>query len=470
MKKVLLIAPLSEEYSGVKNYGVPPIGVHRLSSFINSHGHYSIVYDCNIDGDIENYITREKWDIIGISILNNTLVLSLELLIQLKKRFPDSLLVCGNAESIVNYETIFENTDCDIVILGEGELPLLDLCNEKPLQEIKGIIFRKRGIEITDNLLWEYYKNIDFSKMGWEKYWDKNLIEQKGDKEHDKKVIRLVTSSHCNRGCSYCSLTGLHEFSCGRKVKPAMLNSSKIKILITRAMAQIKGGITHVYFVEDSILPTIKRLDDFCDALRAFPSLKYLVQTETDKVSREVIKKLAESNVIHITFGVENCSGRIRSFMGKRQNDEKIENIITWCNEFNIRCYYLIILFSPESVIDDLIINYETLNKWYSDKRLTISVEPYMMPYKQSRIYKSVYDFIYDIKILKNKKVVKYPTFIIPGDKKVREIFDEFMAGLQDFIISRVKEEGHLHQSKDHTGKYMIEYLGIKLKEKGYIK
>lgn len=468
MKKVLLIAPLSEEYSGIRNYGVPSLGVHRLSSYLNAHGHYCEVYDCNIHGKIEPYLEKEKWDIIGISILNNTLALSLELFLRLEKEYPDVLLVCGNAEAIVNYSDVFDNTNVNIVVLGEGELPMLDICNDKPLGEIKGLILRNRSVEINDNLLWDYYKDIDFIKQGWRDYWAKNRQEQENDKEHEKNVVRLVTSSHCNRNCSFCSLTKLHEFSCGSRVKPAMLNTDQIKFLINRIITQIPET-THVYFVEDSILPKKSRIDEFCDALKSFSHLKYFVQSETDKLDYDIVKKLSESNVVHITCGVENCSPRIRKLMGKPQNEQNIENIISWCYEFNIRCYYLIILFDPNVIIDDLIINYETLTKWQHDKRLTVSVEPFMMPYRQARIWYQDFDFEYEFKTLSNHKILKQPTIIYPKNKQARELMMEFRKLIPEYMKAFEEESGHIHKSKDHTGKIYIKLLGDLLKQKKYI-
>lgn len=466
MKKILLISPLSEQYSGIQNYGVPSIGVHRIAAFLISHGQDVTIYDCNIHGEIDPYLEK-KYDIIGISILNDTLPLSLKMFIRLSKQFPDALLVAGGAESIVNYEAVFDNSPCNIIVLGEGELPMLDLCNDKPLGEIKGLIVRNTGIEINDNLLWDYYKDIDFLKMGWREYWEKNRIT--GDPKNKDNIVRLVTSSHCNRGCSFCSLTRLHEFSCGKKVKPAVLNSEQINILIDRILVQLPET-THIYFVEDSILPTISRADDFCKALKKYKGrLKFLVQTETDKVSREIIEKLADCDVMHITFGVENCSPTIRKAMHKPQNPDKIENIIGWCKEFNIRCYYLIILFSPESTVEDLIINYTTLKRWQEEGNVVVSIEPFMMPYKGAEIYYSNYDFDYKIVELENGRTLKHPYIIYPSDPDVRNIMTEFKILLPQYIDEFNKQEHHIHKSKDHTGKVMIKLLGDLLQERKLI-
>lgn len=464
MKNVLLISPLSEKYSGIQNYGVPSIGVHRLASFLESHGHNVTVYDCNIHDDID---TSKPYDIIGISILNDTLPLSLKMFIKLEAIYPNAILVAGGAEAIVNYEAIFDNSNCNIVVLGEGELPMLDICNDVPLHEIKGLIFKKVGVEITDNLLWDYYKNIDFIKMGWREYWKKNQSDN--DPRNRDNIVRLVTSSHCNRGCSFCSLTRLHEFSCGKKVRPAVLNSEQINILIDRVLEQLPET-THIYFVEDSILPTVARADDFCKALAKYKGrLKFLVQTETSKTTREVVQKLAEAGVIHVTFGVENCSPTIRKAMGKAQNAERIENIIKWCNEFNIRCYYLIILFPPESTIDDLIVNYTTLKRWQEEGSVTVSVEPFMMPYKGAGIYYSDFDFGYKTVKLDNGRTLKHPYIIYPGNPEVKNIMLEFKEKLPVYLDNFNKEKGHTHRSKDHTGQVMVKLLGDLLKEKGHI-
>lgn len=465
MKKVLLIAPLSEQYSGIRNYGVPSIGVHRLASFLNANGHYAEVYDCNLDDNIDKYLYKEKWDFFGISILNNTLLLSIKLIIKLEKLFSNIPVVCGNAESTVNFETILQNTFVSYIITGEGELPMLDLCNEVPVEKIKGIIYRKHGEPITDNLLWSYYEHIDFRKMRWDEYFNLNL---KINPKSTEKIIRLVTSSHCRRNCTFCSLTGLHKFSCGKSVKPAYLSGDQIKILIQKAIDQIPG-IETIYFCEDSILPVAERIDDFCSALKSFPQLRYMVQTETDKVSFNIIKKLSEANVFHISFGVENCSPKIRRCMGKPQDEQKIDNIISWCSQLNVRCYYLIILFSPEVTIEDLIINYNILTKWQNDKRVIVSVEPFMYSYKMSRVYNQLHDFQWQVDILPNGKKVKYPTYILPDDMNAREIMLEMQKELPQYIKDCVKKEGHIHESKDITGKYLIEYLGLKLKQKNYI-
>lgn len=463
-KKVLLIAPLSEQYSGIRNWADPCLGVYRISSFLRSKGHYTMVYDCNIHGSIDNFLI-EEWDIIGISILNDTLILSLEMFLKLEKQCPKSLLIAGGAESTLNYQEIFENTSVNIVVIGEGELPLLEICNEeKQLHEIDGLILRKPGKPINDDLLWEYYKNIDFSEMGYREYWalDKDVYRT--------KTLRLVTSSHCLRGCDFCSLTKMHKFACGQTVKPAILSGNQIRILIDRALEQIPE-LEYIYFCEDSILPTLQRIDDFCEGLLKYKGrLKFLVQTETDKLDYGIIKKLASTDVVHITIGIENASENVRKFMGKKQNSEKIENIIEWCNEFNITCYYLIILFYPNSTIEDLVINYNVLSKWIDSNKVTLSIEPFAMPYRGANLYTRDFEFGYKFHTLSNKRIIKRPYIVYPRDKEVNQIMADFRIRMSEYLDIFNKKAGHRHRSKNYTSPVYVELLGDLLRKKGYIK
>ncbi len=467
MKKVLLITPLSEQYSGIRNFGVPSIGVHRLASYINAHGHCAEVYDSNIHGDINPFLNKENWDIIGISILNDTLILSLEMILRLEKQCPNSLILVGNAEPIVNYSDIFDNTNCNIVVLGEGELPLIDICNDKPLHEIPGLIIRKRGLPINNDLLWEYYKDMNFKAMGWDKYDELNKKFFENDPEIKPSVVRLVTSSHCNTGCSFCSLTGLHEFSCGQKVAPAFLSGEQIDILLTRIKEQLPI-CKNVYFVEDSVIVNRQRVPDFCSALKKHPEFKYLVQTETRKITKDILRQFAEVGVIHVTYGIESGSPKIRGFMGKIQSSEKIQQIIDWHKEYNIRCYYLIILFDPNSTIEDLIVNCHEIGSWIN-KGATVSIEPCMYAYRQSKVYSQDFEFGYKFHTLSNGKTLKHASVIYPKDPLVREIMEDFRKRIPTYFEKFEKESGHAHKSKDHTG--FIHYCILKdiLIERGYI-
>ena len=46
------------------------------------------------------------------------------------------------------------------------------LANEKPLEEIPGIVFRNNAVPLDKNLFWETTKAINWEKIPYEDYWD----------------------------------------------------------------------------------------------------------------------------------------------------------------------------------------------------------------------------------------------------------------------------------------------------------
>jgi hypothetical protein len=110
--------------------------------------------------------------------------------------------------------------------------------------------------------------------------------------------------------------------------------------------------------------------------------------------------------------------------------------------------------------MNDLKINFETLTRWQTEGKVTVSIEPFMMPYKGADIYYQDFEFAYNITKLSNGKVLKHPYIIYPKDAAVKNLMLEFQKQLPEAIDKFNDAEGHQHRSKDHTGKVIIKLLG----------
>jgi len=426
------------------------------------------VYDCNLHAPEQlDALLGRPWDIIGISILADTLRLTLEMFIRVRREQPNALLVAGGPEATLNYQDIFDLSDADVAVLAEGERPILEMADGKPLCDIPGVIHRRRAMPVTNQAMWDYYRDLDWAAMGWPEYWEKN--ETLGDAKGKNKVVRIVTTTHCNRkGCSFCSVVRIREFACGHRVAPAFLDGKHVEATIERILTQLPEA-THIYFMDDTFLPVPSRIGEFCDALARFKGrVKFMVQTDTDRVTREVVRRLADAGVVHVSCGVESCSARLRKIVGKPQNEQRIEDIIGWCKEFGVQCYYLIILFVPESTMEDLRINYRTLTRWQDEGTVSVSVMPYMIPYRGSNMWYSTHEFAYRTFTLSNGKVLKQPYMIYPSDPTVRAVMEKFRERSPEYIERMNREQGHSRQSKNYTGKVYIQLLGDLLREGGY--
>ncbi len=461
---VLLISPITKVHSGVHSFGIPALGIHRIASYLRYYGYTVDVYDCNLTRKpfVEIYKDRH-FGIIGISILNITLIDSLTFIKKLRILYPEVMIIAGGIEATLNYQTIIDNSPVDAVCLGEGEEPMLEICRGNPLGLIDGLVVKNYAKPITNESLWQYWDKIDFRNMGYQEYWEFNrkLYDKDEGNWLTWPLVRLVSSSHCRRSCSFCSVRLWHEQSCGQNAPVAYLSPSQIAMLLTQVREQLPETKI-IYFVDDDLLVTRKRAYELVPILAEFP-FNYLIQTHTSKLTEDIVKKFSEVGVMQITCGVENCSEHVRKSLNKPQDEQKIEDIILWCDKYGIRCYYLIILFTGQTRMEDLWINHRTLTRWITQGAI-VSIEPFEMLYRGSLDYDSDYDREFSVDQV-NGRNLRQPTIILPKDPQVRRLMMEFRERWPEFKEWKAEEEGERHFYKGATGKWMVALLGELLEE-----
>src|SRR4029077_10148546 len=142
--RVLLVGPY-DPHCGEYTFLAPPLGVWRLAGVLQAAGVRTQVFDPNCcSGPPQRALECETlngaWDVIGISTTGMTLRYDLELA-HLARRFaPRALMVAGGMEATFRPDLVFELGPFDLVVLGEGERPLLDLVTRlRAGQGVEGI-------------------------------------------------------------------------------------------------------------------------------------------------------------------------------------------------------------------------------------------------------------------------------------------------------------------------------------------
>src|SRR5580658_8170449 len=129
--RMLLIGPYDPN-CGEYTFLAPPLGVWRLAGVLAAAGYSTEVFDPNCcDGSpqraLERALRQRRWDLIGVSTTGMTLRFDLELAHLARRLAPAALIVAGGMEATFRPELMFELGPFDLVVLGEGERPLLDL-------------------------------------------------------------------------------------------------------------------------------------------------------------------------------------------------------------------------------------------------------------------------------------------------------------------------------------------------------
>lgn len=144
------------------------VGIAYLSSSLENKGHSALVLDLNnspITKDrLKEKIIDFKPDIIGFSIKTATYYSAVELSKFTKENFPDILHVAGGPHITLYYEEFLsENTQFNVVVIGEGEFTLLEICDAvksgSSWKSIKGIAYIENGKAVSNGF--DYIKNLD---------------------------------------------------------------------------------------------------------------------------------------------------------------------------------------------------------------------------------------------------------------------------------------------------------------------
>ncbi len=129
--RVLLIGPY-DPHCGEYTFLAPPLGVWRLAGVLESSGVETKVFDPNCCREppqraLERELLGGPWNIVGVSTTGMTLRFDLELAHIVRRVRPEALIVAGGMEATFRPDLMFELGPFDLIVLGEGERPLLEL-------------------------------------------------------------------------------------------------------------------------------------------------------------------------------------------------------------------------------------------------------------------------------------------------------------------------------------------------------
>lgn len=464
-KNVLLIAPTGAEDPGIEAYAAPHHGLHRIAGYLRNQGHQVDVWDkWYTDLPLEKILQFRGWDLIGFSTINHTLSQDIETMRTVRRICPETILVAGGMESAMNFQELFDHTDIDGVVLGEGEYVLAELL-EDPGRIPAGMLWRRRARPYTSEDLWACYQNIDFSAMDYPRYWDR--IRRLTGNQGYEEDIRLVTETHCNRNCIFCSQTNFARRATGKVQLPAMLTAEQIFTLLCRAKVQLPD-LKRVYFDgDDFCLDRGRAIEYFSVYAQRDPlaGFKYLLEASLPHLDEELIHIMAGGGLSLLNMGLENCSPKILRSLGKAQSVKHCFDIVEWCRRDGVEPYVLILLFPPESTPEDLRLNVKVLTN-LMEEGATLSIIPQMRPYRGTPLHEMDYDFGWEVVGLAGGGNLKRPWLVWCKDPDARAIQEKFLR-LWTKRLAEIKAQGR-DAFRRRTAPEMVQLLKDLLLNAGF--
>jgi radical SAM superfamily enzyme YgiQ (UPF0313 family) len=411
--RVLLIGPYDPN-CGEFTFLAPPLGVWRLQGYLSRHDVFAQVFDPNLRPEqlrreFMDVLEEHAWDVIGVSTTGMTLPHDLALAHAARSVCADALIVAGGMEATFNPRLIFSKGPFDLIVTGEGEHPMLDVCSRlargEGLEGIPGTIvvgadgqlqtFPRKAMDSAE--LKESIFSIPYEHMPYRAYWERletsygvSALPYKAKREAtlaEIRSVRLITLNYCPMGCTFCSSTNFLHRAQGSVASIARLSAEDCVRMIERIVAAHPSVRTVIFQDDIFVFTSDKRLLPLCAAIVAAKDrgsipqhLQFISTNRIDAMTSERLRAMRDAGFRVLGFGVENFSRNVLAEFNKKQIYPHIHPTLAEALQLGITPFLDMILTSPRSELSDLAETVRQAYRWIL-AGCEIGIYPYVIPF-----------------------------------------------------------------------------------------
>ena len=322
-----------------KSQGMPSLGLCYLATILKQENYSVKIIDMlfpNITmNTVMQYILNYKIKIIGISCSTETYLQAVRLANIVKKAYEDCIIVLGGPHVSFEYQSALSNDVIDYVVLNEGEISFKKLCNYYlrgvgQLKDINGIAYIKNNtVHLSDAQ--KYIPDLDVlpipDRLIYDNFYNYPLAPT------------ISTSRGCPGNCIFCAASALS----GGKYRMRSVQSIIAEIEYLKSL-----GFNDIYFVDDTMTISIKRMHKLMDELISNDlRISWFCESRVDAVDKDILFKMKSAGLAIIQFGVESGDQGILDSIKKEITLQQIRNVFKWCQELGISTHTNMIIGQP---------------------------------------------------------------------------------------------------------------------------
>ncbi len=470
-KSILLIGPQSSKSDAEVSFMAPALGIIRLAGYMNQNGHFASHYDPNLSmlteegKKIEEILSEKKWDIIGFSVLEETLIHDIKNMRLAEKFNPDSLIIAGGIEAQFNYQTILDKTPCNIVIISEGEKSLLSIANGTDLHKIPGIVFKNNSIPLDENTFNLATSAIEWEKLPYEKYWD-YYLQKYGDQVTEQNIkeihtVRVFSRNRCPIGCKFCSSTNQITWGSEKKV-PVISASGDTLIHNIKRIVESHPRVKTIYLTDDDFCINKKDVIRFCKKVinEKFKDLSFMSFCRAKDATDEMFYWMKKANFRRLNIGIESFSKKVLNEMGKRCTPEDNHKSLELAKKHNIPAFLNILLATPESTLDDIQETIDGVRPYEKDDFFQVGISFAVKPLKGTAYHETYSDYMTRVvKIPDTDYHLKIDELIYATDPQVRTLQIKYWDGIDVFIENERNKANIRHGASQNVASLKIKFI-----------
>jgi len=330
-KRVLFCIPPFPNRYGLPTH--PHTGIGYLAQILNNNGIQTEVVDFRLGRGyemLEEKIKDFKPDLIGITMMTYYHNLAYEI-VRYLKTLGIPIIIGGPHVSTLKEQALLES-GADFGFKMEAELALLDFCNDKPLETIPGLIYRK-GNEIKQN---DPQFISDLNNIPFPKY---EGIELTG---YTRKRIAIITSRGCPCQCTFCPIATVM----GRKYRFRTAEN-----VFSELEYWYRLGYRDFDFQDDNFTIDKNRVYALFDLIKNVGFKDLFMQCgngiRADLATHELLTRMKQAGFKSVAFGVESFNAEVLKTVKKGESIAEIENAVKIAVEVGLEISLFFIVGLP---------------------------------------------------------------------------------------------------------------------------
>lgn len=412
---VLLVGPYDPACRD-DTFQAPPLGVWRLAGVLGAAGAHVEVFDPNCSDEaaahgLAKVLASRSWRLIGFSTTGPTLRFDLGLAHLARRLCADALIVAGGMEAALNAETLFRVGPFDLIVLGQGERPLLEIVERlrqglsaHDLRDVRGTAWTDASGEIhrlsqpalDRQAFREATFRTPYSRMPYQRYWDKlthayrlHDLPMRAEREARLAEVQAIALNTLNDGPIPCACSPAHvpTGADGPAARVTRLEADECVSMISRIVSACPDVRTVVFQDDSFVFTADQRIRPLCEGILAAKhadiipqELQFISTSRIDSMDKTRLGLLKRSGFRMVGFGVESFSREMLTEFNKAHIWDSIAPNLHAALKFGLTPSLDLMLTSPRCRLTDVAGNITAAFKWLS-LGCEVTMHPYVMPF-----------------------------------------------------------------------------------------
>ena len=322
-----------------------------ISALLKREGHLTeLVMTRDVEKAVAQIISARP-DIVAFSTLTGTgdFEWSLEVAHGVKERNKSILMAFGGIHPTILPEDTIGHEAVDIICRGEGEFPMLELCDcLAARKDYSGIanLWVKTSAGIVRNPVRPLIQDLDILPFP-----DRDLYQKYGYFNH-LEAIDVMAGRGCFFSCSYCMNTLLKEMYLGKGKFVRRFSPEYVVEELKEVKRKFKPK--SFTFVDELFTSNKSWMKEFAPQYKACVHLSFSCSVTADTIDEENAAWLAEAGTVMVAMGVETGNEEIRKkILNKHLTNSQIAEAVDRLHKNGIKVLTSNIVGLPGETVDN---------------------------------------------------------------------------------------------------------------------